>query len=156
MDYLALFAAENVIVDLAAALLAHDERQALLGRALENPILALLFAGSLATSRPLVQRMARQLSTGNMPEEREAFDARSSAHAALYRNLTWAWVLGLMGKGVGAAALALTLRAQMFLVLNPLWGLASDAALVAGSLAYGAAAMRAGKNRPAQQAGLAR
>ena len=144
MDFLALFAAENVVVDLAAALTAHDERQALLGRALENPILALLFLGSLATSRPLVQRMARQLSTGNNPQSRAAFDAGSSAHTAAYRTMTWAWAGGLLVKGAGAAALALHLGTQSFLLINPLWGLTTDALLVAATVAYGAAAMKRG------------
>ncbi len=146
IDFLAFFAAENVVVDLAAALLAHDERGALLGRALENPILALVFLGSLATSRPLVQRMVRQLSTGNDPDARVAFEAQAAVPRArrAYRLMTWIWTVALMIKGCGAALLALHLDAQVFLLASPLWGLGSDAALVAWTVAYGRKALTAG------------
>ena len=40
IDFLGFFAAENVVVSMAALVLAHTEREALLGRSMQNVLLA--------------------------------------------------------------------------------------------------------------------
>ena len=81
IDFLGLFAAENVVVSMAALLLAHTERGALIGRSMQNVILAALFLGSLTVARPLMFHMARQLTTGNDPAKRASFDREAAPPA---------------------------------------------------------------------------
>lgn len=141
IDFLGLFAAENVVVSMAALVLAHSERDTLIGRSMQNVVLAAIFLASLAFARPLVFHMARQLSTGNDPAKREAFDAACATPGALhaYRVLTLGWTLALLIKASGSYQLAAHLPAGSFLIASPLWDLASDSALLTWSLLYGRA-----------------
>jgi hypothetical protein len=154
VDFLSLFAAENVVVELSAALLAHGEKQALIGRALENPILALFFLASLATREPLVLSMSRQLSTGNSPAKRAAFDRVAAQPHALrvYRTMTLVWAGGLFGKAVGSWLFAEVFAAKDYLLVNAIWSLATDALLVTWSTLYGGS--RLVERRPAAPAPL--
>jgi len=143
IDFLGLFAAENVVVTMAALVLAHSERQALIGRSMQNVVLAAVFLASLAFARPLVFHMARQLATGNSPEKRQDFDAAAARPAAMraYRVLTWGWTLALLIKAAGSYYLGAHLSAKDYLVFSPLWDLASDSALVTWTILYGRAAL---------------
>jgi hypothetical protein len=137
-DFLGLFAAENVVVRICALLLAHSEQGALIGRSLENVILAAIFLISFAFAKPLMFYMARQLSTGNDPAQRQAFEISADQPNTLrvYRALTWTWAFGLLIKAAGAYGLAMHVATQDFLVFSPLWDLASDCVLVTGSILY--------------------
>jgi hypothetical protein len=139
VDFLGLFAAENIMVSITALLVAHSERGALIGRALQNVVLAAVFLASMASARPLVFHMARQLSTGNNPAQREAFDTAADRPGALrtYRRLTLGWTLALLIKAAGTYGLASHLLAGAFLLASPLWDLASDSVLLTWSLLYG-------------------
>jgi len=139
IDVLGLFAAENVAVSMAALVLAHSERGALIGRSMQDVILAVIFLGSLATARPLVFYMARQLSTGNDPARREGFDRAAAAPDAMraYRVLTLGWTAALLIKAAGSYWLGATFAAKDFLLLSPLWNLVSDSILVNASILYG-------------------
>ena len=145
IDVLGLFAAENVVVSMAALVLAHSERGALIGRSMQNVILAALFLGSLATARPLVFHMARQLSTGNDPTKRQSFDHDATQPRALqaYRVLTLGWAAALLIKAAGSYWLGATFAAKDFLVFSPLWDLASDSCLVTASILYARKALPA-------------
>ncbi|MGC1303941.1 MAG: hypothetical protein WA840_16365 [Caulobacteraceae bacterium] len=125
VDWLGLFAAENVAVAMAALLLAHTERQALIGRAMQNLLLAGLFMASLMRRRPLVLHMARQLVTGNDPAKKATFDAAAERPGALhaYRVLTIGWVVAMLIKGAGTYYLGDHLPAKNFLLLSPAWDL---------------------------------
>jgi len=138
LDLLGLFSAQSVIVSLAALILSHTERQALMGRSLQNVVLALIFLGSLALGKPLVLAMARQLATGNDPAQKAHFDvlaARPEA-AALYLTLTWVWTFALLIKAGGTYALACSLAARDFLPASASWDLLSDSVLVGWTLVY--------------------
>lgn len=139
VDFLGLFAAENIIVSMTALLVAHSERGALIGRSLQNVVLAGVFLASMAFARPLVFHMARQLSTGNDPAKREAFDDAADRPGALrtYRILTLGWTFALLIKAAGTYGLASHLSAGDFLIASPLWDLASDSVLLTWSLLYG-------------------
>lgn len=141
VDFLGLFAAENVVVSMAALVLSHSEKQALVGRSLQNVVLAAIFLGSLAVGKPLFAYMSRQLTTGNDPKQRESFDAEAMRPHALkaYRVLTWGWTLALLIKAAGSFYLASWATTKDYLVFSPLWDLVSDATLVSWSLAYGRA-----------------
>jgi len=141
VDFLGLFAAENVAVSMTALVLAHTEREALVGRAMQNVVLAALFLGSLAFARPLMFHMSRQLSTGNDPAGREAFDLAASQPDAMaaYRVLTWGWIVALLIKAAGGYLLAAYLSTRGFLIGSPLWDLISDSVLVTWTVAYGRA-----------------
>lgn len=141
VDFLGLIGAENVVVDLLAIVLSHGEHAALLGRALQNPILALFFLGSLVTGKPLVLAMSRQLSTGNDPAKRVQFDAVASQPHALrtYRFMTWVWVAAMLIKGAGSVVLADLFNTKDYLVFNPMWSLSSDILLFVWSMLYGRA-----------------
>ena len=141
IDFLGLFAAENVVVSMGALLLAHTEREALVGRAMQNVILAAIFLGSLALARPMVFHMARQLVTGNAPEKHADFDLTATRPDALraYRVLTLGWTLALLAKAAGSYVLATHFHTKDYLVFSPLWDLVSDSALVTWSLLYGRA-----------------
>ncbi|WP_293379801.1 VC0807 family protein [Phenylobacterium sp.] len=143
IDFLGLFAAENVVVSMAALVLAHTERGALIGRSMQNVILAALFLGSLAAARPLVFHMARQLSTGNDPAKRQSFDATATQPEALraYRVLTLGWTAALLIKAAGSYWLGANFAAKDFLVFSPLWDLLSDSVLVTASILYGRKAL---------------
>lgn len=145
IDFLGLFAAENVVVSIAALLLADTERGALIGRSMQNVVLAALFLGSLAMARPLMFHMARQLSTGNDPGKRQSFDLAAGRPHALrvYRVLTLGWTAALLIKAAGSYYLAATFVAKDFLVFSPLWDLVSDSVLVTASILYGRKALAA-------------
>jgi hypothetical protein len=151
IDFLGLFAAENVVVSMAALLLAHTERGALIGRSMQNVILAALFLGSLATARPLMFHMSRQLSTGNDPDKRQAFDAAATQPDALraYRLLTLGWTAALLIKAAVSYYLGANLSTKDFLIWSPLWDLASDSVLVTASILYGRKALAAAPAAPA-------
>lgn len=153
IDFLGLFAAENVGVSLAALVLAHTERGALIGRSMQNVILAALFLGSLALARPLMFHMARQLTTGNDPAKRASFDAEATQPDALraYRILTIGWTVALLIKAAGSYWLGANFAAKDFLLFSPLWDLASDSVLVTASILYGRKAFAA----PVQEASRA-
>ena len=139
IDFLGLFAAENVVVSMAALLLAHTERGALIGRSMQNVLLAGLFLASLATARPLMFHMARQLSTGNDPDKRRSFDLAATQPAALraYRVLTLGWTVVLLIKAAMSYYLGANFSAKDFLILSPFWDLFSDSVLVTASILYG-------------------
>jgi hypothetical protein len=139
IDILGLFAAENVIVAMGAVIVAHSEREALIGRSLQNLVLAVLFLATLTVGRPMMLHMARQLTTGNDPARRAEFDARATRPDALatYRTMTWVWTVALLVKAAGAWLLAVEFTTAQYLVASPLWDLVSDGSLVAWSMAYG-------------------
>jgi hypothetical protein len=139
IDFLGLFAAENVAVRVVALLLAHSQRGALIGRSLENVVLATFFLASLAFAKPAVFYMARQLATGNDPDMRRSFDITAAQPTAMrtYRVLTWGWALALLIKAAGCCYLAARLSTQDYLMFSPLWDLASDGVLVTWSILYG-------------------
>ena len=138
IDFLGLFAVENVIVRMTALVLAHGERDALAGRAMENIVLAALFAGSLCLAKPMMFHMSRQLSTGNDPAKRRAFEAAAAGPGALavYRTLTLGWTGALLIKAGGGYLLATHCTTSQYLVFSPLWDLVSDAVLLTGTVAY--------------------
>jgi hypothetical protein len=139
VDFLGLFAVESAVVNIGALLLAHGEREALIGRSLQNLPLALLFLGSLAIAKPMVQFMARQLATGNDPGAAESFDAaaRRPAVFKVYQTLTWVWGLALLVKTAGSLWLATSVTTADFLTFSPIWDLTSDGALVTFSILFG-------------------
>jgi hypothetical protein len=141
IDFLGLFAAENVVVNIAALVLAHTEREALIGRSLQNVVLAGIFLVSLAFAKPLMFHMSRQLSTGNDPAKRASFDRAASQPNAMnvYRVLTWGWIATLLIKAVGSYFLAAYLPTTNFLLASPLWDLVSDSVLVTWTIFYGRA-----------------
>ncbi len=141
IDFLGLFAVENAAVSIAALLLAHTERGALIGRSMQNVVLAGIFLASLAFAKPLMFHMSRQLSTGNDPAKRESFDLAASLPNAMraYRVLTWGWIVALLIKAAGSYFLAVHLQTRNFLLASPLWDLVSDSALVAWTILYGRA-----------------
>jgi hypothetical protein len=154
IDFLGLFAAENVVVSMAALLLAHTERGALIGRSMQNVFLAALFVGSLATARPLVFHMARQLNTGNDPAKRASFDLEAARPDALraYRVLTLGWTAALLIKAAGSYWLGANFAAKDFLLFSPLWDLASDSVLLTASILYGRKALATPAATPASVA----
>jgi hypothetical protein len=139
IDFLGLFAAENVIVSMAALVLAHTEREALVWRSMQNVVLAAIFLASFAFAKPLMFHMSRQLSTGNDPAKRTAFDLAASQPNAMsaYRILTGLWTVALLIKAVGSYFLAAHLSTKDFLVASPLWDLISDSVLVTWTVVYG-------------------
>jgi hypothetical protein len=141
IDFLGLFAAENVAVTMAALVLAHTERQALIGRSMQNVVLAAFFLASLALARPMVFHMARQLTTGNDPAKRADFDAAGARPRALaaYRVLTLGWTAALLIKAMGSYFLGAHFTASDYLIASPLWDMASDSLLVTWSILYGRA-----------------
>lgn len=138
IDFLGLFAIENVIVRMTALVMAHGKRDALIGCAMENILLAALFAGSLCLAKPMMFYMSRQLSTGNDPAKRDAFEVAAAAPGALalYRTLTIAWAGALLIKAVGGYLLATHCTTGQYLIFSPLWDLFSDAVLLTGTVAY--------------------
>lgn len=152
VDFLGLIAAENVVVDMMALVLSHSEKGALLGRAFENPILAVFFFGSLAIGKPLALSMSRQLSTGNSLAKRTEFDAVASQPNAMsvYRFMTWVWGFSMLGKAVGNVVIAELFVTKQYLVFNPIWSLVTDIALVTWTMLYGRAKLVAPKGPNAQ------
>ena len=139
VDFLGLIAAENVVVDMLALLFAHTEKGALAGRALENPILALIFVISIFLGKPLMLSMSRQLSTGNDPQKRIAFDAIATQPYAMrvYRFMTWAWVVAFLIKAVGNYVISQSFSTKEFLLFNPIWSLGTDIVLITWTTLYG-------------------
>lgn len=141
IDFLGLFSAENVVVAMVALLLAQSEREALIGRSMQNILLAALFLVTLYVGRPMLFHMTRQLTTGNDPAQRTQFDAEATTPRALaaYRALTKGWIAALLIKAGGAYLLGAHLSTASYLIASPLWDLVSDSCLVTWSILYGRA-----------------
>ena len=109
--------------------------------AAENVVLAAIFLASLAFARPLFFHMARQLNTGNDPAKRQDFDTAADQPGAMhdYRMLTLGWTVALLIKAAGSYYLGAHFTAKDYLLLSPLWDLVSDSTLVTCSLLYGRA-----------------
>jgi hypothetical protein len=124
---------------MVSLVLAHSEVSALVGRSLQNAVLGVIFLGSLALDKPLVLYISRQFLTGNDPQARGRFDlvvAQPDARR-VYRIMTWVWAAAMFAKSAGSVLLALTLAAQNYLVISPIWTYGSDALLVWWSMRYG-------------------
>jgi hypothetical protein len=145
VDFLGLFAAENVAVTMAALVLAHTEREALIGRSMQNVVLAAIFLASFAFAKPMAFHMARQLTTGNDPAKRADFDATAAQPGAMtaYRVLTMGWIIALLIKAAGSYFLGAHFAAKDYLLASPVWDLASDSVLVTWSILYGRARLTA-------------
>jgi hypothetical protein len=139
IDFIGFFAAEDIAVSMVSLVLAHSEVSALVGRSLQNAVLGVIFLGSLALDKPLVLYISRQFLTGNDPQARGRFDlvvAQPDARR-VYRIMTWVWAAAMFAKSAGSVLLALTLAAQNYLVISPIWTYGSDALLVWWSMRYG-------------------
>jgi len=145
VDFLGLFAAENVAVSMIALVLAHTEREALIGRSMQNVVLAAIFLASFALAKPMAFHMGRQLTTGNDPAKRADFDATAAQPGAMgaYRVLTAGWIVALLIKAAGSYFLGAHFVAKDYLLASPLWDLVSDSALVTWSILYGRARLTA-------------
>ena len=150
IDFLGLFAAENVVVTMAALVLAHTERQALIGRSMQNVVLAAIFLTSFALAKPMAFHMARQLTTGNDPAKRADFDASAAQPGAMaaYRVLTFGWIVALLIKAAGSYWLGAHFATKDYLLFSPIWDLVSDSILVTWSILYGRARLAATSVRP--------
>ncbi len=150
IDFLGLFAAENAAVSMIALVLAHTEREALIGRSMQNVVLAAIFLASLAFAKPLAFHMARQLTTGNDPAKRADFDATAAQPGAMgaYQVLTVGWIVALLIKAAGSYFLGAHFAAKDYLLLSPIWDLVSDSTLVTWSILYGRARLAAAAPPP--------
>lgn len=139
LDVLALFAAEDVIVTLAATLLARTPTALLIGRSSQNAILGLIFLGSLVVGRPLMLYIARQVATGNESAAIARFDqlALRDDVFQVYRFMTAIWAVVLFAKSVVSFAMALFLSTDHYLILSPLVTYGSDVLLILWSFRYG-------------------
>ena len=139
IDIIGLFAAEDIAVSLIALSLAHDATSALVGRSLQNAVLAVLFLGSVLIKRPIMLYVARQFVTGNEASGKSRFDqmaARSDAKR-VYRTMTLIWVFALFAKSVVSVVIALTYSTRLYLILSPLATYGSDVLLIWWSFHYG-------------------
>lgn len=109
LDVLALFAAEDVIVSLAATLLARTPTALLIGRSFQNAILGIIFLCSLVVGRPLMLYIARQVATGNEPAAIVRFDQHALRDDVLqvYRFMTMVWAVVLFAKSSVSIVLVL-------------------------------------------------
>lgn len=150
IDFLGLFAAENAAVSMIALVLAHTEREALIGRSMQNVVLAAIFLASLAFAKPLAFHMARQLTTGNDPAKRADFDGTAAQPGAMgaYQVLTVGWIVALLIKAAGSYFLGAHFAAKDYLLLSPIWDLVSDSTLVTWSILYGRARLAAAAPPP--------
>jgi hypothetical protein len=67
IDFIGLFAAEDIAVSMISLIFAHSETSALVGRSLQNSLLGVIFLGSLVVNKPLVLYITRQLLPGMIP-----------------------------------------------------------------------------------------
>lgn len=139
IDIIGLFAAEDIVVSLIALSLAHDATSALVGRSLQNAVLAVLFLGSVLIKRPIMLYVARQFVTGNEASGKSRFDqmaARSDAKR-VYRTMTLIWAFALFAKSGVSVVIALTCSTRLYLILSPLFTYGSDVLLIWWSFHYG-------------------
>jgi hypothetical protein len=139
LDVLALFAAEDVIVSLAATLLARTPTAVLIGRSSQNAILGLIFLGSLVVGRPLMLYIARQVATGNESAAVARFDQLALRDDVLqvYRFMTMIWAVVLFAKSIVSIAMVLSLSTDRYLIMSPLATYGSDVLLILWSFRYG-------------------
>lgn len=139
LDVLALFAAEDVIVSLAATLLARTPTAVLIGRSFQHAILGLIFLGSLVVRRPLMLYISRQVATGNEPAAIARFDQLAIREDVLqvYRFMTVIWAMVLFAKSIVSIAMALSFSTKRYLILSPLVNYGSDVLLIFWSFRFG-------------------
>ena len=139
IDIIGLFAAEDIAVSLIALSLAHDATSALVGRSLQNAVLAVLFLGSVLIKRPIMLYVARQFVTGNEPSGKARFDqmAGQSDAKRVYRTMTLVWALTLIAKSAVSVVIALVCSTRQYLILSPLFAYGSDVLLIWWSFHYG-------------------
>lgn len=153
LDVIALFAAEEVLVSLAVVLLAKTPAEVMLAKAWSNAVLGLLFCGTLATGRPLMYYVSRQLAAGSDADSLAKFDAYMFEEGGIrvQRMITATWGVTLLLLALLLAALTLVLTPGRFLVAAPIVAYIVDVLLILWSFRYGRARLPQPANENAKE-----
>jgi len=139
VDIIGIFALVEVAVALIATALANTPVSALLGRSLQNVVLCVVFLVSIATRRPILFYLTRQVIAGDNAAHRARFDlvAGGDEGQRVFRTQTLVWAMALLLKGTFSFALAVSVSPANYLLLTPTFNYGLDVALVWWSFRYG-------------------
>ena len=137
IDMIAVIALIGLAYAAIAELLAGEIRFGMIMHSTQGFIIAALFLGSVLIGKPIIFYIARQFATGNDPVFREMFtaaDAYDGGRAC--RNATLAWVVALIGMGIGGNVLARILSPADYLLATNVMNVLVNVVLIVWTIRY--------------------
>ena len=131
LDALSILVLAGIALSLLAVGLGRSARMLMVRENLFSVPIGLIFLVSAATRRPLIYYLAGAVFARNSPERRAAFEANWQRPLVLrtLRIMSSVWGLGLIAQGAVLAWMALTWPIGRFLILSPIIGYGTVAAL---------------------------
>jgi hypothetical protein len=137
IDTIAIIALFGICYSIVSALLAGDLRLAMIVSATQGFVIAAAFLVSALIKRPIMFFIVRQFVAGNDPERRAFFARVNEADGGhTYFIATMIWAGGIAFLGCAALALAATLPAGAYLLVNNIVNTTVNIVLVVWSLRY--------------------
>jgi hypothetical protein len=144
LDALSILVLAGIALSLLAVGLGGSPRMLMVRDNLFSVPIGLVFLISAATSRPVIYYLASAVFARNSPERRAAFEANWQRPAVLrtLRITSAVWGAGLIAQGSLLAWMALTWPIGRFLILSPIIGYGTIAALALWTYLYQQAVRR--------------
>ncbi len=137
VDAISIIAICETIATITVTLLAKNVGWALIARALQGSVVGLAFAGSALIGRPVVYYIARQFAVGASPERAAGFDmAHALDKGRTFAIATLVWAAGLIAVSLISATLAATLPHATYILVAPILGIGSTAALAGWTIRF--------------------
>lgn len=155
LDALSVLVVAGIVLSLLAMIGGGGVQFLQLREKLVTGVIGLAFLGSAAIGRPLIYQLARAGMQRRSAGEAEQF-AAMQVHAGFRRTMmvmTLVWGVGLIADAALSAVLVVTLSVRANLILNPLIGYGTMAALGVWTFLYGRRARRRGESRLAGASG---
>jgi len=128
----------GILVGIGLAFVSSNASFAVARESVVTAIVGLAFLGSLATTKPLIFRFARQFAGAADPAEAARLDGywELDGFRAAMRLMTLVWGVGLLAEAVARVVVAFTLPPATSTLVVPALSLAAFAGLIAWSFAY--------------------
>ena len=152
LDALSILVLAGIALSLLAVALGGSPRMLMVRDNLFSVPIGLIFLISAATRRPIIYYLASAVFARNAPDRRAAFESNWQRPAVLrtLRIMSCIWGLGLIAQGSLLAWMALTWPIGQFLILSPIIGYGTIAALALWTYLYQQAVRRRSEQTPMQ------
>ena len=147
LDALSLLVVSGIALSLLAMLGGGGVRFLQLREKLVTGVIGLVFLGSAMIGKPLIYELARATRARKSKQEAQEFEALQ-VHAAFRRTMTvmtLVWGLGLLVDVAASVALLFVLSIRGYLLVNPMLGYGTMAALSLWTFLYAQRARRRGE-----------
>ena len=139
VDVIAIISLVQLAVGVAITLVAHTAHAAIIGHALMQAALGLVFGASALIGRPLVLPLSRQTMAGDDPRRQARFDEISKLQGArrAFVRLTWVWAVTLCVNSAILLIAARALPARDYVLVSPIITYGILGLLIWGGIRYG-------------------